>query len=307
MKICIVGDTGLLGQALTRTLLKENHLFGVSAPAPVAVISNSRYQHVEMNLLAQMQNFFSAVDSFQPKLMINAVACVDIKKCEQDPEYAMQINGLLPGKLARYAARKSIGFIHISTDAVFDGSKSKPYREDDPCYPQNQYGLSKLEGERQALTNNPTALICRTNIAGFRGWENTPTFAEWLCAVLYERKPVMLADDFVTSSMHADELGPLAIRVFQKNGRGIFHIASRDPSSKYQFGCELARALGVGTTNIARGFLKDLDLDPPRAAFIALDVSKTEQFLGQTLPSRKSTIHKLVQDFNCQLMRDRRE
>lgn len=301
MKIAIIGDSGLLGQGLVRTLGPGNRLFGVSAPSPSKPLPRAGYEHAEMDLLTSSFEFFKAMDRFGPELMINAVACVDIQKCERDPDHATRINGSLPGELSRYAARKKTGFIHVSTDAVFDGVGSKPYSEEDSPCPLNQYGRSKLEGEWQVLASDPDALVCRTNIVGFRGWDGAPTFAEWLCDVLYHQKPATLVDDFVTSSMHADELGPLAVRIFQKGGKGIFHIASRDAASKYEFGAALARELGVGMTKISKGSLKDLGLKPPRAPFIALDVNRAEKFLGQKLPDLGQTVCQLARDFKHQL------
>lgn len=302
MRIAIVGDTGLLGQALVRTFHTDsNRLLGVSAQSPYRALSGLGYEHVEMDLLTQAENFFGAMDSFKPEIVLNAVACVDIQKCEKDPDFAKKINGELPGKFARYAAEKRICFVHISTDAVFDGFKRFPYVEEDLPNPRNQYGLSKLEGERQTLFSNPAALICRTNIVGFRGWENLPTFAEWLCDILSHQKPATLADDFVASSMHVDELGPLILEIVQKGGKGIFHVASHDGVSKYRFGCALARELGLSMDHIKKGTLSELALQPPRAAFIALDVSRAETLLGKKLPDTQSTIQKLARDFKSQL------
>ena len=301
VRICVIGDTGLLGQALVRGLSTGNELFGVSAPSPRTAATIPDHDRAEIDLLEKAAHFFDIMDSFKPELMINAAACVDIQKCEREPDYALRINGTLPGQLAQYAARKSASFIHVSTDAVFDGARKISYCEDDLPNPKNQYGKSKLAGEQEVLRHHPGALICRTNIVGFRGWSGMPTFAEWLCDALYYKKPITLADDFITSSLHVEDLVSLSFKIIQKQGHGLFHVATRDAASKYQFGEVLAVELGVPLLHVTQGSLKDLNLHPPRAGFIALNVQKAESFLGRKLPDTKNTAQKLARDYKQQI------
>lgn len=307
MRICVVGDTGMLGQTLGRTLGSMHALMGVSPHLPQFLNRDPNYEHVDLDLLTQFREFTERLDRFRPELMINAAACVDLQKCEKEPDYAMQINGALAGSLAEVAARREMGFIHISTDAIFDGAQKTPYCEEDSPNPKNQYGKSKLAGEREVLRHFPKALICRTNIVGFRGWNGMPTFAEWLCDALYHQKPITLADDFITSSMHAEDLGPLALEIFQKHGNGVFHVASHDAASKYEFGEALAETLGVPMLRVTKGSLKDLNLCPPRADFIALTVRKAESLLGRKLPDTKNTVQKLACAYKQQIEETRHE
>ncbi len=106
-----------------------------------------------------------------------------------------------------------------------------------------------------------------------------------------------MADDFVANSIHVDLLAPLLLKAYDKGARGLFHFASADAMSKYEFGRHLAEKLHVDFSQVQKGCLADLKLDPPRAPYLVLDVSQTESFLGASLPTSDETLRRLADDF----------
>ncbi len=88
------------------------------------------------------------IRSESPDVIINAAAYTDVDKAEDEVDLAWKINSLAPGILAEEALSKNSLLIHFSTDFVFDGKKDQPYQESDPVAPINEYGKSKLEGEK---------------------------------------------------------------------------------------------------------------------------------------------------------------
>ncbi len=136
MRVMITGASGQVGSALRRTKASglevrelTHHDLDIADPAAVADV----------------------VHDFVPQIIINAAAYTAVDRAEEEPELAMRVNAHGPAALAR-AARGLPGcrLLHLSTDYVFDGSASRPYRPQDPTHPLNVYGHSKLAGEQAA-------------------------------------------------------------------------------------------------------------------------------------------------------------
>lgn len=293
MKICILGDTGLLGQALARELAPGYDVLGISS---TRATPPRRYRRVVCDVLRDEKRLFRTLRSFNAELYFNCIGLVDVAGCERSPKLARRLNSEFPDKVARFARQNGARLVHISTDQVFDGRKRSPYRENDTPRPLNVYGATKLAGERAVLLHGAGALVVRTNIVGFRGLRNKPTFAEWLCRSLRDRSHMILADDFITSSIHVGALAPLLERAAQLNISGLYHIATGDSLSKFAFGRRLARNLRLDFSATRRGRLSDLNLRPERPAYLALSVDKARRVLGR-LPRTNDTVRRLAVDY----------
>lgn len=92
----------------------------------------------------------------------NCAAYTAVDLAETETALAQRLNAIVPGMLSSLFRDMKWRFVHISTDFVFDGGASRPYREDDPTNPQTAYGRSKLVGEKLILDANPEAVVCRT-------------------------------------------------------------------------------------------------------------------------------------------------
>lgn len=109
-------------------------------------------------------------------LLINCAAWTEVDACEADPEKAARINGHAVGLMGSVAADRRARMIHLSTDYVFDGSQTVPYREEDPTGPISVYGASKRLGEERLLAASPDHLVLRVSwlfgsgTGGFPGW-----------------------------------------------------------------------------------------------------------------------------------------
>ena len=99
----------------------------------------------------------------EPQWVINAAAMTDVDAAHMDPDRALRVNGLAPGVLARTAREVGARVIHISSEAVYDGSSEVPYAEGDACQPVSVYGVSKLTGDLLTLTYSPESYVLRTS------------------------------------------------------------------------------------------------------------------------------------------------
>ena len=98
-----------------------------------------------------------------PDVVVHAAAFTKVDACETQVELAHQMNARVPGEWARALRARRVAFVHLSTDYVFPGDGTRPYREGDPTGPRSVYGASKLAGEHLVFENDPGALVVRTS------------------------------------------------------------------------------------------------------------------------------------------------
>ena len=148
MKVLVTGATGQLGRSLAKTALNEAQLLSVS--------------HKDLDV-ADSDAVLEFVQSHAPEVIINAAAHTAVDRAESEPELAQRVNADGPRHLAAAARAVGARLIHISTDFVFDGNASVPYRPEAATAPLSVYGRTKLAGERAVLEALPEAsVIVRT-------------------------------------------------------------------------------------------------------------------------------------------------
>ena len=146
MRVLVSGGSGQLAQAI-RLVWAEHELM---LPEE-SVLDLSRPEAIH-----------SVVAEVKPDVVVNCGAFTQVDRCETEAELARLINATAVGWLAEACEAQRAMLIQISTDYVFDGTGTRPYREDDPVNPVSVYGLTKLEGERQAARCS-RHLIARTS------------------------------------------------------------------------------------------------------------------------------------------------
>lgn len=177
-----------------------------------------------------------SLDAASPDWVINAAAYTAVDRAESEPDLAFAVNRNGAGDLAAAAARHGASLIHVSTDYVFDGSKSGAYTENDRPNPVSVYGRSKLEGEERVAQANPRHLILRTS------WvysEYGSNFVKTVLRLAGERPELGIVADQYGNPTYA---GDLAVAIFDLIGRvagaepravpwGIYHAAGQGHTS----------------------------------------------------------------------------
>lgn len=157
MKLLLVGANGQVGDALRRSLAPLGEV--------IATTRNGRVDDetsCEALDLGDLDAIASLVARVQPDAIVNAAAYTAVDRAEDDVEAAFRINALAPGRLAEAAVACGASLVHYSTDYVFDGRGSRPYRDDDTTDPLGVYGRSKLDGELAITGSGARHLILRT-------------------------------------------------------------------------------------------------------------------------------------------------
>lgn len=153
MRILLLGGNGQLGRELRRSL------------APLGELVVATRDGVDADAAANFDDptaLAAMVRGSGADVVVNAAAYTAVDKAEADADAAFRVNSEAPGAIARACARIDALLVHYSTDYVFDGSASRPYREDDATAPLGVYGISKLAGEDAIRASGARHAILRT-------------------------------------------------------------------------------------------------------------------------------------------------
>lgn len=154
-RILLTGANGQVGWELQRTL---------SCLGEVSALDSRALN------LADAAAIRDKVQALAPQIIVNAAAYTAVDKAESEKALARAVNATAPAVFAEEAARVEAVLVHYSTDYVFNGDGTAPWREDDACDPLNVYGETKLEGERAIQASGCRHLIFRTSwVYGARG------------------------------------------------------------------------------------------------------------------------------------------
>ena len=278
-RILITGASGMLGINLAIEALSGHEVIGVdrgrlkSAPFPV----------IKANFFDR-NAFEPALQSTRPDWVINCAALANLEECEKHPGQARILNTDLPRDLANACARQGIKFIHLSTDAVFDGTGEAVYTEEDEPNPQSIYAQTKLDGERAVQEANPQAIIARVN---FFGWSlgGRRSLAEFFVNNLSEGNNVNGFTDVIFCPMWVTDLSRTLIDMLEKNLSGLYHVVGSQAISKYQFGLEVARRFGLRESLISPRSVERSGLTAKRSHNLWLSIHKLSTDLGRGIPS----------------------
>jgi dTDP-4-dehydrorhamnose reductase len=217
-------------------------------------------------------------------LVINAIAMASHERCDTDPAQALLINATLPGRWSAACARTGMKFVHISTDAVFDGESTTPYDEADSPKPLGVYGTSKRAGEEAVSQANPDALILRTNFYGWSRAGNTGIL-DFFVNAFSQGTAITGFTDYRVSSIYTGDLVDAMVGAVSGDARGVFHAAASDAASKYDFGLAVAAEFGLDSSSMIAGTLADVATLVARGRNLALSTAKIEGLLGRPMPS----------------------
>lgn len=186
-----------------------------------------------------------------PRWVINAAAYTQVDKAESEQDRAYGINGQGAENVARWLAGRSGRMLQVSTDFVFSGSSSEPYRPDSQPDPLSVYGASKLNGE-QAVQRvlGDRATILRT------GWVYSAFGQNFLLTILRllrERDTLNIVADQTGTPTATISLASLIPRILSSDSGGIFHWSDRGKASWYDFAVAIQdEALSLGLLHIRK-------------------------------------------------------
>jgi dTDP-4-dehydrorhamnose reductase len=227
MRLLVTGGAGMLGQAVAAAAARLGH--DVIA-LPRADLDITDADHVRRVIAAA-----------EPRAVVNCAAWTDVDGAETAEAAATEVNGAGAGNVARAAAENGARVVHVSTDYVFDGSKTTPWVESDPVAPLGAYGRSKLAGEDEVAAVDGEHAIVRSAWLFGAGGRN---FVDTMLALADERDEVSVVTDQVGCPTWTGHLAEALVELAERRGDvGIFHAAAAGACSWYELAVEVfARA-----------------------------------------------------------------
>ncbi|MGY3346697.1 MULTISPECIES: dTDP-4-dehydrorhamnose reductase [unclassified Bradyrhizobium] len=208
MRILLTGTSGQVGGALLPLLERQ-----------ASVLAPNR----EVFDLSRPETLAATLDALKPDLIVNPAAYTAVDRAEEERALAFRVNAESPAVMAKWAARHGVPLLHLSTDYVFDGSGSTPWREDSAPNPLSVYGASKLAGDQAIIAAAAAHLIVRTS------WVYAARGANFLNTM------IRLAGEREELRIVADQIGaPTSARVIAETIAKILAEAAGEPARMFE-------------------------------------------------------------------------
>lgn len=266
MRALVIGSAGQTGRALLSTMPNDIQVTGLA--------------RADLDLTDANQ-ITRAVNQSQAEVVINAAAYTSVDGAEEEEELAFQVNAGAVDTLAKVCSDCGARLVHISTDFVFDGSSSTPYKPSSIPSPQSVYGRSKLAGEK-AVSAVPENLLVRT------AWvysDHGHNFVKTMLKLMSEKDELRVVADQIGTPTHAQSLARSIWGLIKADARGVLHYTDSGVASWYDFAVaiqEEALALGLLKRQIPIVPISSQDYPTParRPAYSVLDKSETWRIIG---------------------------
>ncbi len=273
LRIGVLGAAGQIGRCLVREVEAVPDLelaFGVT---------RAEFDLVDTDAI---EPWLARKGAVRPDVVVNAAGFTKVDACESQPSLANQLNARVPGEWARLLRRRGIRFVHLSTDHVFPGDGTRPYREDDETGPCSVYGASKLEGERLVLGHDPSALVVRT------AWVFGPG-RNFVLAILEQAavrraqvnaSPLQVVDDQWGSPTSAADLAQALVALCRMvaderpDVRGFLHLCNAGVTSRWEFARAILDQAGYADVAIDPVATGVFEAAAPRPTYSVLDCSR---------------------------------
>lgn len=282
MKVLVTGANGQLGMAirsLTDNQAEHEFLF-----TDVDELDITNYEEAEKLIL-----------SFHPDVIINCASYNAVDQAEDEPELAISINGTAVQGLAGLARKHGSGFIHISSDFIFDGNKGTPYNELDDPNPQSGYAHSKFIGEQAVHTANPNAAIIRTSWLYSEFGHN---FVKTIRKIARSRNEIRVVNDQSGTPTYAADLAGAILTLLPSvnsfNGVRTYNYSNEGITNWAEFAQAIIEFSGIDCKVIPVSTKEYGHSKAIRPAYSVLDKSKIKNELNIVIPEWKTSLKKCI-------------
>ena len=286
--VLVIGAASLLGDRLVKTCMNGSSVYYTVNRTDID-IHGAMKKEMDITNAAQVQNVFSDI---KPDIAVLVAAYAEVDKCEKNKELAWKINVEGVEHVLKACAHHGTKLVYISTDALFDGTKSTPYLEDDIPNPPNFYALTKQEAEKIVL-GNPENLVCRVStLYGKRAPHHRQNVIMWMVETMQAGKQIELFEDRYANPTFADEAARVITEITMRNGHGIFHTTGRDCVSRVQLGMLIADVFELNKELIVPVKSRDYQ-EIKRGLHSCVSVEKAEKFIGRRIQTLRESLIEL--------------
>lgn len=278
-RILLLGGSGILGSEVLIQLQQRN----IDYVAPTT-------SDLDVKDKDNLERYFS---EFKPNWIINCSAWTNVDAAEDSFEAALELNAGAVKNIADLANKFGCRVIHISTDYVFDGDSSEPYREDAAVNPVNKYGQSKLQGEIGLLKVLPeSAYVIRTSwLYGASG----KNFVKTMAKKALHNETAKIVDDQEGSPTSAQDLAKGIIEFIERKPQpGIYHYSNMGSCTWFELAQSIYKKVGADSNLVSPISSSTLDLRAKRPRYSLLSKEKWKSAGLSEIPNWESSLETLL-------------
>lgn len=302
--IWLIGCKGMLGTEVSNLFTARSIPFvGTDRSVDITKLENLKKISTDLYTNSSIADLLFAPTGLQPlSAIVNCAAYTAVDASESNIEAADALNRQGPLNIAQLAHSLQIPFLHISTDYVFDGTKTQPYREEDPTSPTGVYGKTKREGELAALNAHTQMWILRTAwLYGAHG----NNFVHTMLRLMAEKTELKVVNDqkgsptwaYDLASAIAEFVAPKVLQNQKAPAFGIYHFTNLGETTWYNFAQEIQK-LGqqygklLPTHHCAILPCTSAEFPSPvrRPAYSVLDKTKIAKTLSSPIPDWQKSL-----------------
>lgn len=288
MRVLITGSKGQLGSEIKELASEYENLQCVFKDLPELDICD-----------AEVLNTF-IIDQ-HINAVINCAGYTAVDKAEEEALIAQKVNS--EGVLSLANALKKVDgkLIHISTDYVFDGNHSQPYKESDPVSPVGVYGKTKRAGELAVLNSSIDAIVIRTSWL-YSVYGNN--FVKTMLRLGNEKKSIQVVSDQLGTPTYAKDLAKTCLDILSDAGStniskkgSLYHYSNEGVTSWYDFATAIMEISNIDCKVIPIE-TKDYPTEARRPMYSVLDKSKIKSDFKVTIPHWRDSLANCIKKIN---------
>lgn len=274
MRVLVTGGAGQLARALRHTwvghelILPDEGVLDLGNPESIRAV----------------------VAQVRPQVLVNCGAFTQVDRCESEPELAHKINATAVGWLAEACEIQGAMLVQISTDYVFDGTGSRPYREADPTNPVSVYGRTKLEGEKQAARCS-RHLIARTSWL-YDAWGKN--FLNTMLNAAAQGRALRVVDDQRGAPTTCRALARQLKVAAEQGWQGLVHTTCAGETTWHGFAKAIFKGRGI-TADLQPCSTADYSTPAKRPAYSVLDGAHRRTLGPDLMPEWQDALREVIQ------------
>jgi len=279
-KVLVFGKNGQVGAQILRLLSAQG-----------ACCQGADIDDIDLTDTDRIKEFMVSAN---PDWVINCAAHTAVDRAQSEEQLSHTLNVAAPQAMANACAALGCGFIHYSTDYVFDGTAAMPYAEDDLGNPQSVYGKTKYAGEQAVLSVLPAAIIFRTAWVYSRNGSN---FVNTMLRLAGEKSEINVVDDQTGSPTLADDLARVTVNIINKiaagdveHQGGVFHATGKGEITWFEFCKAILELSKIDNVNIVPISTSDYPTPAPRPGYSVLSNKKLKDVYAEEMPQWKDSL-----------------
>jgi dTDP-4-dehydrorhamnose reductase len=275
-KALVLGGSGLLGGHLIEHLKSDFHVVATYKRHPIEM-EGCRSIYLDITEAQKTMDVFTKEG---PDLVILTSAHTNVDYCEKNPDEAGKLNSEGARNVALASKKAQAKLIYLSTDLVFDGSKTS-YTEGDVTNPVNHYGRTKLEGEHEVMALCEDAAVARVSVLyGWNIFDHTFNFVAWVHDNLMKGKELKLFTDQYRNATFVKNACQAILNIHKKGEKGVFHVVGKNCVNRHDIGMQVAGTFGLDESLIKSCSSDESDWHAKRPKRCCLTPDKMEKKLG---------------------------